>query len=480
MANRWSLRAWNRAACWSGALAAVLLSVADPATLPGACPLETLPQRANGAAIPLGSVSISASGRFLAFASYGRLVAADTNGRSDIYVYDLTNGRITFESLLPNGTPSNGDSYRPSISADGRFVVFETSGQLAGGGDAVVQVVLRDRQLAVTSVLSRSRIGALGNQSSGHPVISGDGGIVAFQSGATNLLPSAEPSLPTIDVYAMVPESGEIWPMSRVSGASDGKAGSNFSPALSSDGLHLAFTFKESADDAVAFGPARPGTVALRDVAQAPSEVRVYAIRRGTIASVSRRTDGRPANGRSYLPAISGDGRYVAFVSEATNLVASDTNGAADVFLHDLQSGSTDLVSRSRRGRTGNGASSYPALSLGARFIAFQSEAADLVCASRCSALERDINLTSDVFVFDRESDTMTRISEDTAGPWLEPSGTPAVDGTGAILAFSSRRPIDARDVSSDFDLFVRRCSPSRPAAHCFDGQLGTARVGAH
>ena len=475
MANRWSLRASNRASCWSGALAAVFLSVADPATLPGTCPLETLPQRADGIGVPLGSVSISASGRFVAFASKGQLIAADTNGRSDIYVYDLTTGRITIESLLPNGTSSNGDSFRPSISADGRFVVFEASGQLAGGSAAVAQVVLRDRQLAVTSVLSRGRTGALGNQSSGHPVISGDGGIVAFQSGATNLLPSGEASLPTIDVYAMVPASGEIWPMSRVSRASDGKAGDNFSPAVSSDGLHLAFTFKESADDIVAFGPARPGTVALRDVGPAKTEVRVSAIRRGTIASVGRRSDGGPANGRSYLPAISGDGRYVAFVSEATNLAAADTNGAADVFLHDLLSGSTDLVSRSRRGRTGNGASSYPALSLGARFIAFQSEAADLVCASRCSPRDRDVNLTSDVFVFDRESDTMTRISEDTAGPWLEPSGAPAVDGMGAVLAFSSRRPIDARDGSSDFDLFVRRCSPSRPAAHRLDGELASA-----
>ncbi len=293
MANRRSLRASNRASCWSGALAAVLLSVADPATLPGTCPLETLPQRADGTGVPAGSVSISASGRFLAFASNGRLIAADTNDRSDIYVYDLTTGRITIESLLPNGTSSNGDSFRPSISADGRFVVFESIGQLAGGSDAIVQVVLRDRQLAVTSVLSRSRTGALGNHSSSHAVISGDGGIVAFQSAATNLLPSGEPSLPTIDVYAMVPASGEIWPMSRVSRASDGKAGANFSPALSSDGLHLAFTFKGSADDIVAFGPARPGTVAWRDVGPAPTEVRVYAIRRGTIASVSRRSDGR-------------------------------------------------------------------------------------------------------------------------------------------------------------------------------------------
>ncbi len=157
-------------------------------------------------------------------------------------------------------------------------------------------------------------------------------------------------------------------------------------------------------------------------------------------------------------------------MSEATNLAAADTNGAADVFLHDLQSGSTDLVSRSRRGRTGNGASSYPALSLGARFIAFQSEAADLVCASRCSPRERDVNLTSDVFVFDRESNTMTRISEDTAGPWLEPSGAPAVDGMGAVLAFSvaaaHRRPgrlIRFRSVRAPLQ-------PLRPAAHRFDG----------
>lgn len=248
-----------------------------------------------------------------------------------------------------------------------------------------------------------------------------------------------------------------------------GKPGANFSPALSSDGLQRAFTFKESAADIVPFGPARPGIVARRAVGPAPTEVRVYAIRRGTIASVSRRSDGGPANGRSYLPAISGDGRYVAFVSEATNLAAADTNGAADVFLHDLQSGSTDLVSRTRRGRTGNGASSYPAVSLGARFIAFQSDAADLVCAGRCSSRERDVNLTWDVFEFDRETNIMNRVSEDRTGPWLEPSGASGVDEMGAVVAFSARRPIDTRDGSSDFDLFVRRCSPSNPAAHRLD-----------
>lgn len=459
MSRRWSCTS-SRALRWSHALVAALVAVAG-ATGPGTCPLETLPQQDEGTGVGPGSASISASGRYLAFASYARLIAADTNSRSDIYVHDLATGQLTIESLLPDSASSNGDSVRPSISADGRLVVFEAVGRLAGGHDLFPQVLLRDRRLGVTRVLSRSPAGEPGNGVSGHPVISADGGVVAFESAATNLLPAGESSSVTIDVYVAVLATGGIRPMSPGARAPQGTAGFSFSPALSGDGRYLAFTVKSPSHGAAGLGPAGPGTVASRSSAAVPAEVVVRDLVSGTTVSVSRRRDGRPANGRSYLPAISGDGRYVAFVSDATDLVEPDGNGASDIFLHDLQMRTTELVSRSRRGRSANGASSRPTLSRDARFIAFQSDAADLVCAGRCSPREKDINLTFDVFLLDRERNAIARLSEDPAGPWMERSASPVVDDRGEVVAFSSRRPIDDRDGSSDFDLFVRRCGGS-------------------
>jgi Tol biopolymer transport system component len=454
----------SRALPWCHALVATCVAVAGAAG-PQTCPLETLPQQDEGTGVGPGSASISASGRYLAFASYARLIAADTNRRSDIYVHDLETGRLTIESLLPDGTSSNGDSVRPSISADGRFVAFESVGGLTGGRDLFPQVLLRDRQLGVTRVLSRSPTGELGNRLSARPVISADGGVVAFESAATNLLPPGESSSRTIDVYATVLATGRIRPMSPGARAPDGTAGFCFSPALSSDGRYLALTVKGPPDDDAGPGPARPGTAAPRRPGSPPADVVVHDLLRGIAVVVSRRRDGRPANGRSYLPAISGDGRFVAFVSEASDLVEPDGNGASDVFLHDLQMGRRELVSRTRRGRSGNGASSHPALSRDARFIAFQSDAADLVCAGRCSPREKDINLASDVFLLDRVLNAMVRLSEDPDGPWMERSGSPVVDGQGDVVVFASRRPIDDRDGASDFDLFVRRCGRSMQVA---------------
>jgi Tol biopolymer transport system component len=179
---------------------------------------------------------------------------------------------------------------------------------------------------------------------------------------------------------------------------------------------------------------------------------------RDTDAHVTRRIsigrDGAVANGGSYAAAISGDGHHVAFVSEATNLVPRDDNRFPDVFLHDLGSRTTLLVSRSASGGSANGPSGNPAISMDGSYVAFQSDASDLTCSGRCSDTARDINLLSDVFLFDRVRRTTTRLSTGRQ-PWMEPSAGPSISDTGAVVAFSTRHPIDADDTHNDFDLFV-------------------------
>jgi Tol biopolymer transport system component len=158
----------------------------------------------------------------------------------------------------------------------------------------------------------------------------------------------------------------------------------------------------------------------------------------------------------------------VAFVSEDSTLVAGDRNRTADVLLYDTVEGTMILVSRSAAGGSANGASRSPAISADGRFVTFQSEASDLVCASRCASADEDINLLPDIFLFDRTTGVMKRISAGPAGGWMEDSVAPAISAAGDVIAFSSRRPIDRSDIDNDFDLFIHVPIPARNGVRQF------------
>ena len=123
----------------------------------------------------------------------------------------------------------------------------------------------------------------------------------------------------------------------------------------------------------------------------------------GDTTRVSVASDGAQGNGYSYHPSISADGRYVAFESDASNLVSGDTNGARDVFVHDRQGGGTTRVSVASDGAQGNGGSAHPSISADGRYVAFQSDASNLVSG--------DTNGWSDIFVYDRQTGQTTRVS---------------------------------------------------------------------
>jgi hypothetical protein len=113
------------------------------------------------------------------------------------------------------------------------------------------------------------------------------------------------------------------------------------------------------------------------------------------------------------------------------------------------------LISRGETGGSANGASTHPAMSTAGTVIGFQSDASNLTCGRRCPPAIRDINLVFDIFAFDRRTRVMRRISAGRTS-WMEPSLGPAVDGIGAVIAFSSRHPRDSSDEGDDYDLFVR------------------------
>jgi len=221
-------------------------------------------------------------------------------------------------------------------------------------------------------------------------------------------------------------------------------------PEVSADGRFVAFR----AIGALVCGPADRCANRRKSSSQS-AHIHVH----DTVKDVTTRVtgaDGSEPNGPSSWPAISADGRYVAFTSEASNLVENDNNRQADVFLHDRDTGITELVSRRPDGRSGNGPSRFPAISGDGQTVAFQSIASDLICAKRCAEHERDINLVSDVFVLDRKSGTMTRASADGTSEWMAASRRPSLDGSGRVLIFSSRHPIDEDDMNNDDDLYIR------------------------
>ena len=446
-----------------GPVAAGLHS-AQPEPPSPTCGTLAVPQVDRTTAPDSPSASLSADGRFLAFVSYARLLPEDGNDTSDIYVFDFQAGRLTLESLLASGAPANGDSLRPRLSADGRYLLFDAVGRLVSESPDELrpQTLLRDRQLAVTRPLIVNAAGELGNRASSGAAISADGRVVAFTSAATNLVPGEDGNGPTQDVYVLVIATGGITRVSLDAAGRQPPQGASHSPTISDDGRYVAFTSHADLDVDDSARSADRTRQRRFESARAHANVFVRDLERGLTRRISRREDGRAPNGASYAPAISGDGRVVAFVSEATNLVRGDRNGASDVYLHDVIASITILVSRAVRGRSANGPSKRPVVSHDGRVVAFQSDASDLVCARRCAGPHMDTNLVADAFVYDRDRGDVRRVSADAGAGWSEPSRLPIVDGAGATVAFASRHPMDARDRGNDFDLFVQHgCAPA-------------------
>jgi Tol biopolymer transport system component len=389
------------------------MPIQDPSAI-----LLTVPQRdalrSSSSPPPAG---LSADGRFVSFYSNARLAPADANNHRDVYVLDRTTGRVTLESLTTEGQVLPGDSGYPRISADGRYLVFETTAWAADGTPIGAEIVLRDRVQNTTRRLSRGASGRV-PESSRAPAISEDGRIVVFASGAMDLVAGRDENGIMEDVYLFEVTTGVVRRISIDSHAVQHPEGASFAPSVSADGRYVAFTSTATLDG----GDARSSSG--RPIAS----VYVRDTQLGVTERVSVCAGGTPPDGGSSEPAITRDGRYVAFASEATHLVPGDRNQSADIFLRDLRIHSTALISRSVSGGTANGPSGKPVVAADGRFVAFQSQASDLVCARRCPPAVEDINLLTDVFLFDRITESMVWISTGPSGGWAVESAATQLD----------------------------------------------------
>jgi Tol biopolymer transport system component len=402
------------------------------------------------------TAGVSAGGRFIAFTSRARLAADDTNDEVDLYVLDVESGMASLESPRPGWPDRYHQIAFPRISGDGRLIVFQTLTE-RGPAASPWQIVLLDRGNAVPRVVSVDAQGRPANGHSTQATINADGTSILFESQSTDLGGSIDANGSTADIYMVRLPDGAV---SRVSLSNDGRqpsSGHSVMPAVSTDGRYIAFTSTAQLDCAVSPCLERPP-------GRKPTpQVYVRDTVANTTSLVSRARSGEAPNGPSSWPAISSDGRYVAFVSEGSDLVRGDRNGLADVFVHDRLSGTTDLVSRRPDGRSGNGSSRFPAIAGDGRTIAFQSLASDLVCAKRCRRDEQDINLVWDVYVYDRAFGATLRVSADDASEWMTPSHAPSIDASAGVVVFRSRHPTTPVDGPNDDDLFVWMRGPARP-----------------
>jgi Tol biopolymer transport system component len=419
-----------------------------------------------------GTADVSADGRSVAFESLAQLVPADTDKHRDIYVLDRTSGRVTLETAaLGDG----GEYSHPRISGDGRYLVFESRPTVLDRDRAAI--VLSDRLTGATRVLTGNDAGDSPIGWSRCPEISDDGRVVAFSSASTALTGGRDANGPLEDVYVVRLPAGTITRVSVNSAGVQPDRGNSILPSLSADGRWVAFASTALFDD-----DARPATASRE---KSVRQVYLRDLVSGRTTRVTRAANRALPDGDSSIPAISADGRHVVFVSEASNLLDDDDNRVADVFLYDREADGLTWVSRAADGSSAGGESTWPAISGNGRFVAFQSDAANLVCAARngaCSpprdpaaaqavgagpraprVLSDDVNLIWDVFVFDRTSGLTVRVSEDELGGWMEASVGPALDATGQVVAFSSRHAVAAADRGVDFDLFVRALTPPAP-----------------
>jgi hypothetical protein len=324
--------------------------------------------------------SVSSDARFVAFVSEStNLVFGDTNSRSDVFVRDRFLNTTSRLSLSSGGVQGNDDCHSTRISADGRYVAFGSwaSDLVVGDSNGKKDVFVRDRQTDVTERVSLTYLWGEANEDCERISMSADGRFVAFSSTASNLV--AGDLNNSWDVFIRDRNPGGT--TTRVSLSAGGLEGneSSLDPALSADGRYVAFS-----------------SIASNLVADTWSGYKDIYVRDQTLGStmlVSRGV-GAPANGDSNFPSISADGSMVGFESKANNLVLGDTNGFPDAFVAGTGGGAAERISLTPGGAQGNNESSDVRISADGRYVAFGSDASNLVTG--------DTNGATDGFVATR------------------------------------------------------------------------------
>jgi hypothetical protein len=413
--------------------------------------------------------AISLDGRYVVLSSRASnlVPGGEKYVYDDIFWHDNQTGATERISVDSSGVLGNGDSYYGvDVSSDGRYVVFcsKANNLVVGDTNGVWDVFVRDRQAGTTARVSVSSTGAQSNGHSWLPRISDDGKVVVYTSAASNLVSGDANGKWDIFAYNMLNGQTERISVSSEELQADGDSGDNKTPALSSDGRYVAFSSNAtnlvSDDTNTTCDMDENGTFT-----ENCTDVFVRDRTAGTTERVSVNSSEEQGNNRSMLPAISGDGSYVAFYSWANNLVPNDTNTCLsiyynsgpcpDVFVRDRLTGTTERVSvSSSGGQSTVDPINYfkpPAISGDGRYVAFESS--DTTLASGAT------NGYSQILVHDRITHETTLVSASTYG-WQGDEWShcpPDLSATGRYVSFFSSAGNLVPDDGNGFaDIFVR------------------------
>ena len=325
--------------------------------------------------------SVSGDGRFVVFSSEAETLAAnDTNGFSDIFIRDIQTGLTSRISLAPNGAESNGPSISPAISANGRFVVFKSSAtnltaQGLGG------IFLHDLEMKETSYI------ADGYASIQTPLsISDEGDFIAFAANA-GYLGFNDPNGSDQDIV-VYDRQNNTKVLANVNSQGDQANSASTPHAISGDGRYVVFTSHAN-------NLAQNDTTTGQDWEDKGRDLFVRDLQTGQTERVSLRSNGDeiPEGVKDALfgrASISGDGRYVCFVTNAS-LDSRDQNGQSDVYIRDRRENTAQLVSVNAAGTaSGNFASNHPHLSNNGRYVIFSTQATDMVASQQGGIVLRD------------------------------------------------------------------------------------------
>ena len=315
--------------------------------------------------------AISADGRFVAFISGTDPFGASLN---DIYIHDRLNGQTNLLSISSSGSLGSSGPSAPAISADGRFIALESlaSDIVTGDNNQNLDIFVHDRLTKQTTRINMGLGGVEANSSSGSASISYDGRYVAFESYASNLV--AGDSNGRVDIFVHDRLTQKTIRISTDSKGVQGN-GDSFYPTLNATGRLVTFT--SSSSNLVPGDTNGKSDVFIHD--RLTGQTSLVSVNSNGIQGNDHSGGGSPFIFIPGASAISVGGRFVSFTSIASNLVDGDTNAEADVFLRDRLTNKTTRVSIGSNGQEGNSFSSLPALSANGRVVAFQSLANNLV-----------------------------------------------------------------------------------------------------
>jgi hypothetical protein len=365
--------------------------------------------------------SLSRDGRWLAFESAAtNLVAAGATGASgqvNIYLRDVSTASNQLVSVASGGIAANARSQRAQLSGDGGMLAFSSlaSNLVTNDNNAREDVFVFTRTNTAISRVSVSSAGIEGDNISNQPRISSDGRYVVFETAAANLAPGD--SNGRTDIYRHDRQTASTTRMSVTSNGAQALTGSSTQAAVNSDGSLIVFktAAREFAADHPLIGT---GEIYLRDVTNARTE-----------GLSARRINGSGV-GFSADAEITPDGRFVVFTSGANNLLAGPSNIGRDVYLRNTHTGAMELISVAIGGAPANDDSNNAAISDDGRFVAFESVASNLVPG--------DSNNVSDIFLRDRSLGSTVLISGAAGVPGNARSSNPDISGDGNTVVFDS------------------------------------------